>query len=133
MRPDPIVVLTAALLLTVAACAGATNGPSSSLQASPSVGPTPSTAVVTLPPTPRPSTIEATTTAVSSGAASGAAAPSGPQRTPAGTIYVIKSGDTLNRTAMRFKVSLKAILAANPNITNPNQILIGQKIVIPKP
>ena len=64
------------------------------------------------------------------GATSSAAAASGLQPTPAGTIYV-KSGDTLNKIATRFKVSPRRPCATWHH--ESNQILIGQKIVIPKP
>jgi len=50
---------------------------------------------------------------------------------PHGIVYVIKAGDTLYAIAIRFKVSVRAILAANPSITNSNQLAIGQKIFIP--
>ena len=41
--------------------------------------------------------------------------------------------DTLYAIAVRFKVTLAQILAANPSITNPSQITIGQRIAIPTP
>lgn len=47
-----------------------------------------------------------------------------------GTIYNIKSGDTLSKVAKEFGVSLSALLAANPSV-NPNRLQIGQPIVIP--
>jgi LysM repeat protein len=46
-------------------------------------------------------------------------------------LYKIKAGDSLARIANRFGLSIQDILAANPDITNPNAILVGQVIVIP--
>ena len=46
-------------------------------------------------------------------------------------IYVIKSGDTLGAVAARHNTSVSAIMAANPQIRNPNQISVGQRITIP--
>jgi LysM repeat protein len=54
-----------------------------------------------------------------------------PTPTARGTVYVVRTGDNLSGIAARFKVSMRAILAANPSITNTNQITIGQRIVIP--
>jgi nucleoid-associated protein YgaU len=80
----------------------------------------------------------ASPTATASG--SGSVAPTGsatavpsPTATPGPTqlIYVVKSGDTLTRIADQFDVTVEQILAANPEITNPNNISVGQQIVIP--
>jgi LysM repeat protein len=46
-------------------------------------------------------------------------------------LYRIKSGDTLAKIANRFKVTVADILAANPQITDPDHIEPGQVIVIP--
>lgn len=48
-------------------------------------------------------------------------------------LYRIKAGDSLARIARRNDVTVEDILAANPEITNPNQIQVGQLIVIPQP
>lgn len=45
--------------------------------------------------------------------------------------YVIKSGDTLGVIAARHNTTVSAILAANPQIKNPNVISVGQRITIP--
>ncbi len=45
--------------------------------------------------------------------------------------YVVKPGDTLAGLANRFGVTKEAILAVNPQITNPNLIYAGQHITIP--
>ena len=45
--------------------------------------------------------------------------------------YVVKSGDTLGAIASRHNTTVQAILAANPQIKNPNAISVGQQIKIP--
>ncbi len=45
-------------------------------------------------------------------------------------IYVVKRGDTLNDIAMRFKTTVNEIIRTN-EIETPNQLVIGQTIVIP--
>lgn len=45
--------------------------------------------------------------------------------------YIIQPGDTLFTIAQRFNTTVSAILAANPQITNPNLIFPGQVITIP--
>ena len=47
--------------------------------------------------------------------------------------YLIQPGDTLFTIARRFGITLEALLAANPGITNPNNIVPGQRITIPVP
>jgi LysM repeat protein len=58
--------------------------------------------------------------------------PANPTPPPSGgmTTYVVQPGDTLNRIAMRFGVTVTAIMQAN-NITNPNIIFVGQVLNIP--
>jgi LysM repeat protein/ribosomal protein L12E/L44/L45/RPP1/RPP2 len=50
---------------------------------------------------------------------------------PTNTEYTIKPGDTLSQIAADNDVSIKDIMDANPNITDPNKISSGQEIVIP--
>lgn len=51
---------------------------------------------------------------------------------PPGTFrYTVQSGDTMFRIAQRFGVSLDALIAANPQIPNPNLIFPGQVICVP--
>jgi LysM repeat protein len=45
--------------------------------------------------------------------------------------YTVQAGDNLYRISLRFGVTLQALLAANPAITNPNLIYVGQVIIIP--
>jgi LysM repeat protein len=47
------------------------------------------------------------------------------------TTYTVRAGDTLAKIAARFGVPVSAILAANPQITNPDRIYIGQRLTIP--
>lgn len=93
---------------------GATPLPSGapSQAASPTPAPT-ATAVPTAAPTPSP-----------------AAEPPTPAPTP--IVYVVKAGDQLTRIAATFGVTVAAIQEAN-NITNPNLITVGQKLIIPLP
>ncbi len=62
----------------------------------------------------------------------GALPPSPAAAAPAAdeTVYVVQAGDTLAGIAARFGVSISAIARAN-NITNPNRIYVGQRLVIP--
>jgi LysM repeat protein len=55
----------------------------------------------------------------------------GPLPCPAGSIYVIKAGDTLYSIAQRRGISLNALLAANPQITDVTSLQIGEPICIP--
>ncbi len=48
----------------------------------------------------------------------------------ADTVYVVQAGDTLSAIAVRFDVSISAIMAAN-GLTNPNLIYVGQRLTIP--
>ena len=49
---------------------------------------------------------------------------------PSPRTYTVKAGDTLNAIAVKFGTTVAAIAAAN-NITDPNQIAVGQILVIP--
>lgn len=53
------------------------------------------------------------------------------QPPPGGQVYYAVRGDTLRKIAARFGTTVDAILKANPRITNPNIIYIGQAITIP--
>ena len=47
--------------------------------------------------------------------------------------YSVKGGDSLSMIAKRQGTTLKALLAANPSITDPNKIRVGQKIKMSAP
>lgn len=48
-----------------------------------------------------------------------------------GGIYVVREGDILSRIAEKKSISLTALIKANPQIQNPNRILVGQKLNLP--
>jgi LysM repeat protein len=52
---------------------------------------------------------------------------------PACHLYVVRPGDRLSTIAGRYLVSVQAILALNPKITDPNAIFSGQTIRLPDP
>jgi LysM repeat protein len=59
-----------------------------------------------------------------------------PEPTPQATphLYRVKSTDnSLTQIAHRFGLTLQQLLDANPQITNPDQIRVGQEITIPNP
>ena len=47
------------------------------------------------------------------------------------TEYTVKKGDTLSAIAKKYNTTVDALLKANPQITNPNLIKVGQVIKIP--
>lgn len=47
------------------------------------------------------------------------------------TVYVARNGDYMAAIARQFKVTLGALVDANPQIGNPNLIFTGQRINIP--
>ncbi|HJS18094.1 MAG TPA: LysM peptidoglycan-binding domain-containing protein [Anaerolineales bacterium] len=49
----------------------------------------------------------------------------------AGGTYVVQPGDTLAKIAKRSGTTVSAIMAVNPQITNPNVIYVGQVIYLP--
>jgi LysM repeat protein len=52
--------------------------------------------------------------------------------TPQGVEYVVRPGDTLSSIATRFRVTVNAIVRANPALqANPNLLSIGQRLIIP--
>jgi LysM repeat protein len=50
---------------------------------------------------------------------------------PAKVVYVVQPGDTLYKIACRYKTTIDAIVDAN-NISNPNYLEVGQKLIIPR-
>lgn len=66
-------------------------------------------------------------------AASPPPAPTAQPTPTGGQTYIVRTGDTLARIAARFGVTVAAIMAANPSVTNPDRIRVGQRLVIPAP
>ncbi|MFN8521388.1 MAG: LysM domain-containing protein [Chloroflexota bacterium] len=56
-----------------------------------------------------------------------------PEPEPTNRTYVVVSGDTLLTIAQRFGLTVGQLMAANPTISDPNRIRVGQTIVIPPP
>jgi LysM repeat protein len=46
---------------------------------------------------------------------------------------VVAKGDTMSKIAKRYGLTIEALLAANPQIKNPNKIKVGDEITIPVP
>ncbi len=63
----------------------------------------------------------------------GTAASATPGGSPSATsfIYVVQTGDRLSTIALKFHVTQQAILDANPKLTDPDKIFVGQQLVIP--
>jgi LysM repeat protein len=57
--------------------------------------------------------------------------PPPPPPPPSGQAYYVQRGDTLRKIASKFSTTVDAILKANPQISNPNVIYVGQAITIP--
>ncbi len=56
-----------------------------------------------------------------------------PVPTPEQVVHTVAAGDTLSKIAAQYGVTVEQVLEANPTITNPNKIAIGDQIVIPQP
>ena len=57
--------------------------------------------------------------------------PPPPPPPPSGQTYYVQKGDTLRKIASRLNTTVDVLLQANPLITNPNLIYVGQAISIP--
>jgi LysM repeat protein len=88
---------------------------------SPSPSPSPWPTLTPQPPTPAP---VATVTPL----ATNTLRPS-----PTFTPYVVQPGETLSTIAKSYGVTRQAILAANPDITDPGRVKAGQVVLIPPP
>ena len=49
----------------------------------------------------------------------------------AGTLYTVRKGDTLWGIAKQYDVTLASLIAANPQIKNPNLIYPGDRVRLP--
>jgi len=58
-----------------------------------------------------------------------------PTVAPAATtqVYVVAKGDTMSKIAKRFGLTIAQVVAANPQIKDPNTIKIGDQVTIPAP
>ena len=54
-----------------------------------------------------------------------------PTPTPEPVIHVVKSGDSLYAISQEYNVSVEVILGANPQVGNPNNLRIGEQLLIP--
>ncbi len=52
---------------------------------------------------------------------------------PSPRSYRVKSGDTIAKIAKKFKITIAALTAANPEIGNADHIEVGQILIIPLP
>lgn len=57
--------------------------------------------------------------------------PDGKPGNYAGMYHKVKKGETLTKIAQKLGTTVEALLHANPKITDPNKIYIGQKIRLP--
>lgn len=73
----------------------------------------------------------ATVTAPPSSAASPTG--SGASAAPGQETYTVAAGDTMRRIARKFGLTIAQLQAANPQIKDPNQIKIGDRLKIPSP
>ena len=65
------------------------------------------------------------------GALSGTGSRTAAAESAAAETYTVRKGDTLWGIAKRYDVTLAALIAANPQIKNPNLISPGDKVLIP--
>ena len=110
--------------------AAASTAPSAAVVATPSPTAT-TTATPTLSPTPSATPLPSPTpTATPLPTEEPTVAPTAPPAPPAQETYVVQEGDTLAAIAERFGTTVSALQAAN-GIEDPNEIVIGQVLVIP--
>ncbi len=56
-----------------------------------------------------------------------------PTPVPTAQTYRVRSGDNLHAIAQKFGLTIGQLLAANPDVTDPNRIKVGQALIIPPP
>ncbi|MGE5550149.1 MAG: LysM peptidoglycan-binding domain-containing protein [Bacteroidota bacterium] len=57
--------------------------------------------------------------------------PPEPALLPCGLIYLVQKGDNLATVAERFGLPVEALLKANPQLTEPYALALGQRLVVP--
>lgn len=123
-----VLIILALGVATVLIVPGLLSGPGAtvrpSLLAGASTLPTPPASDVAVAPT---SPVDASVAPISSEPVP-AATP-----TPTPRTYKVQPGDRLRQIARQFDVTVEQILAANPEISDPNDIQVGQRILIPSP
>lgn len=70
-------------------------------------------------------------TKTSNGQQAGSGGASSASQTAAARTYTVKRGDTLWGIARRYGVTLLSLIAANPQIKNPNRIYPGNEVKLP--
>ena len=70
-------------------------------------------------------------TKTNNGQQAGSGGASSASRTAAARTYTVKRGDTLWGIARRYGVTLQSLIAANPQIKNPNLIYPGNEVNLP--
>jgi polysaccharide biosynthesis protein PslG len=79
------------------------------------------------------SNVTPTSTAQNPPTSTAVARPTNQQPTPTapadGTVYIVRSGDTLFRIAVRFNTTVANLVALN-NLSNPNLIYTGQRLIV---
>ncbi len=140
-RSGPVALIAAGVtVLGVGSVAFATgmlgsaeDPPAAALSREPSEPPTPTARPTpTAPPTPSPSPSPAMTpvpTAVPTAVPTVAPTPAPVAPPPAQQTYTVQQGDTLAAIAQRFGTTVAALQAAN-GIEDPNEIFVGQVLVI---
>lgn len=125
------------LLSVVAGCFGQTQPTPQVIYVTPP--PTPQIIYVTPPPTPQiiyvtppptPTQVPTTVPTVAPTLAPTLSPSVGPVGSP--LLYKIKSGDSLAKIANKYHVTVQQILDANPAISDPNHMEVGEVIVIPQ-
>lgn len=94
------------------------------------VVPTPAVAVVPAPTTPPTLTPPPAPSATAPPAGATPTSTASPRPSPTRIVYIVRSGDTVYSIGRTFGVSPDAIVTAN-GMTDPNQLSVGQKLIIP--